>query len=171
MLPNSGGIDTSQERAGEAEGLRAEQQQDRQLLQFENSFLSDCSRKSESFITFEKLPDSASYLARLEAKLGKVQGGREGEVLPRNRRAAETNLVLGLSQAKECALAQLVNCDTSVWGRTGEEVEEEQEVRAGYLARRLVPQQPLTQGEQVVLTQADHLEKQLEKEQEELSDY
>lgn len=176
MLPRIG-LDTSQEPTEEPRELQVELQgehhQDNRL-QFENSFLSGHSQKSENLICFEKLPDSAEYLSRLEAKLGKLQGAREGKVVLRNSsRSAETDLVEGLSEARESALAALVNCDTSVWGRTGEEVEEEQEVRTGYIARRLVPQQPLTQGEQVVLTRADHLEKQLEQEQdrEELSDH
>jgi len=50
--------------------------------------------------------------------------------------------------------------------RSQEEVAEEQEVRSNYLTRRILPQQPITRGEQVELTRADALEQTNLQEQE-----
>lgn len=134
-------------RPGDYKELPEEQEQRQEELKFESSFIPDthgCDRES---VKFEKLPDSENYLERLEKKLVKVKGGAGG------RRREEACLVQELREGKETALAQLV------LGEAREEEEQEQEVRPGYLVRRLVPQQPLTQGEQQVLTGADHLER------------
>lgn len=140
---------------------------------FESSFISEFI-KSEKLIEFERLPDSTAYLARLESKLGKLQRTSESNIrIPSNRRE-EGGLVVELRLAREAALTRLVTAETSVLGRTDQEVEEDQEVRSGYLVRRLVPEQAVTLGEKVVLTKADHLEREVEegelKEQKEPSD-
>jgi len=135
-------------------------------LQFESSFISDFP-KYESLITFEKLPDSADYLARLEAKLGKLQTKSDRRNLGGSRRVTESGLVQELEQAKQAALSELVSREGSVAGRSDQEVQEDREVRTGYIVRRLLPEQPVCQGEKVELTKADHLENQVEEEKEE----
>jgi hypothetical protein len=60
----------------------------------------------------------------------------------------------------------LVGREEEVVTRSEEEVAAE-ELRPGYLARRLVPQQAVTRGEQVALTRADQLEGRLEQQEQE----
>ena len=139
------------------------------LLGFENSFISD----SDSFdaatrnqalihktpVSFEKLPDSEEYLARLETKLGKLRvGGNlgKGKAIG-SRRKEEEGLVLELSAAREAALVQFVGEQGGTEGRSEEEISGEREVTTNYIARRLQPVQPVTEGEVVVLTKSDSL--------------
>lgn len=132
---------------------------------FENSFLSDDCHDSRlpvnTNIQFEKLPDSAEYLARLEGKLRKVRGG--GGARPGARQ--EAGLVAEVRGGREAAIHQLLAGEGGLV-RSQEEVAEEQEVRSNYLTRRILPQQPITRGEQVELTRADALEQTNLQEQE-----
>ena len=133
---------------------------------FENSFISDDCHDSRlpvnTNIEFEKLPDSAGYLARLEGKLRKVRGG-SGGARPGARQ--EAGLVAEVRGGREAAIQQLLAGEGGLV-RSEEEVAEEQEVRSNYLTRRILPQQPVTRGEQVELTRADALEQTNLQEQE-----
>ena len=140
------------------------------LLGFENSFISDSSdffdtaTRSQALIdktpvSFEKLPDSEEYLAKLEAKLGKLRVGGDlvkGKAIG-SRRKEEEGLVLELSAAREAALVQFVGEQGGTEGRSEEEISGEREVTTNYIARRLQPVQPVTEGEVVVLTKSDSL--------------
>lgn len=128
---------------------------------FENSFIEQEFDKCEKLVEFERLPDSSSYLAKLEEKLGKLQrrsGNNQG-------RREEGRLLGELGLARKAALTGLIADDTKVLDKSDQEVEEDQEVRSGYLVRKLVPEQAVTVGEKVVLTKADHLERQEEQEE------
>lgn len=128
---------------------------------FENSFIEQEFDKCEKLVEFERLPDSSSYLAKLEEKLGKLQrrsGNNQG-------RREEGRLLGELGLARKAALTGLIADDTKVLDKSDQEVEEDQEVRSGYLVRKLVPEQAVTVGEKVVLTKADHLEIQEEQEE------
>ena len=139
------------------------------LLAFENSFISesdffDTATRNQALInktpvSFEKLPDSEEYLARLEAKLGKFGVGgnlAKGKAVG-SRRKEEEGLVLELSAAREAALVQFVGEQGGTEGRSEEEISGEREVTTNYIARRLQPVQPVTEGEVVVLTKSDSL--------------
>jgi len=129
-------------------------------LQFEDKFVEIVDKNKDSDVNFERLPDSSNYLRSLETKLGKLTGARqrtEGKV-------EEKNLVQDLARAREDAL---VNFVTSSDNRNADEdCDLERSLTINPLARRLVPEQALTTGEQVVLTKADQLEKELVKEEE-----
>jgi len=130
---------------------------------FENSFIEQEFDKCEKLVEFERLPDSSSYIARLEEKLGKLQkrsGGNQG-------RREEGRLLGELGLARKAALTGLITDDTRVLDKSDQEVEEDQELRSGYLVRKLVPEQAVTVGEKVVLTKADHLERPGAQEEEE----
>jgi len=128
-------------------------------LGFEDSFVNN--QQTDQEVTFEKLPDSATYLRRLEEKLGRLEVKRKpvgsvGKIV-----TEEKLLVESLSRAKKIALDNLVFDDV---GNTGSvDLDIEQIIPTNYLARRLVPQQPLNQGEIVELTKTDLLEQEQEK--------
>lgn len=128
-------------------------------LGFEDSFVT--SQQSDQEVEFEKLPDSETYLKSLEEKLGRLEGRRKpvgsvGKIV-----TEEKLLVESLSKAKKAALDNLVYDDV---GNTGSvELELEQIITTNYLARRLMPEQPLNQGEIVELTKTDLLEQEQEK--------
>jgi len=129
-------------------------------LQFEDKFVEIVSKNRDSEINFERLPDSAEYLRSLETKLSKLTGARQRT----QRKVVEQTLVQDLARAREDAL---VNFVTSSDNRNVEEdCDLERSITVNPLARRLVPEQALTTGEQVVLTKADQLEKEVEKEEE-----
>ena len=143
------------------------------LLRFENSFISDSSDFFDAASldptqihkipgSFERLPDSEEYLSKLEARLGKLRAGSnlaKGKAVG-GKRKEEEELVLELRAAKEAALVQLVNRGEEqggTGGRSEEEISGEREVTTNYIARRLQPVQPVTEGEVVVLTKSDSL--------------
>ena len=147
-----------------------------QLLGFENSFISDgdFSEGNQALVKntpviFEKLPDSEEYLAKLEAKLGKLKIGSNLAKGKASKRKEEEGLVLELRAAREAALVQLVNRGEHQEGRSEEEISGEKEVTTNYLTRRLQPVQPVTEGEVVELTKSDSLAVNQEKEGEEQS--
>ena len=139
------------------------------LLGFENSFISDseffdtatCNQalSHKTPVSFEKLPDSEKYLAKLEAKLGKLRVGgnlAKGKAVG-SKRKEEEGLVLELRAAREAALVQFVEEQGGTEGRSEEEILGEREVTTNYITRRLQPVQPVTEGEVVVLTKSDSL--------------
>jgi len=126
-------------------------------LSFENSFVqaSETPSLSREEISFEKLPDSDNYLQSLESKLERLGGRRTSHSsVSRSRPCEERVLIQDLSNAREAAIAQLLN----TIGDGVQDAELDQVVDSNYLVRRLVPQQPVNVGEQVELTKADQLE-------------
>ena len=123
---------------------------------FENNFVSNTSDK----VTFERLPDSEEYLKNLESKLEKLTStGRKYR--EENKKYRQT-LIEDLTKVREDTLANLVtNCDSED-GQSGADIDLERSVSVNPVIRRLVPEQPITVGEQVVLTHADKLDSQSE---------
>jgi len=127
--------------------------------QFEDKFVGEFDRNTE--VAFEKLPDSAEYLQSLETKLSKLTVGRKKTETENKNKAS---LVQDLARAREDALINFVTSSDNT--NIDEDLDLETSVAVHPLARRLVPEQALTVGEQVVLTKADQLEKEQEKEEE-----
>ena len=116
-------------------------------LDFEDKFVERFNRK----IIFEKLPDSAEFLQNLEAKL----------ITARQSQASTSNknsLVDDLARVREDAIINFVTYGDIV--NNSEDLDLETSIEVHPLARRLVPEQAITVGEQVVLTKADQLEKE-----------
>jgi len=107
-------------------------------------------------ITFEKLPDSDEYLKLLESKLHKLTGKSQHR---EESKKIRQSLVEDLSRTREDTLANLVtNCCDINNAESEINIDLEQSLVVNPVIRRLLPEQPLTAGERVVLTQADHLE-------------
>ena len=127
---------------------------------FENNFVSNTSEK----VIFERLPDSEEYLKKLESKLEKLTS--TGRKYSEESKKFRQTLVEDLSKVREDTLANFVtNCDSED-GQSGAEIDLERSVSVNPVIRRLVPEQPITVGEQVVLTHADKLNIQSELEEE-----
>lgn len=91
---------------------------------------------------FEKLPDSAEYLTRLEAKLRnlpqkKTRQDHKEQILS-NLIRSESKQILGILSSADLEL--------------------DREIESSSVLRQLVPQQPLTHGETVHLVTADQLD-------------
>lgn len=112
-------------------------------------------------ITFERLPDSQEYLALLESKLQKINSSNTKQKQVEESRKIRQTLVQDLAKVREDTLANLVtSCDNYNAINSEADIDLDQNIAINPVIRRLVPEQPLTVGEQVVLTQADQLEKQ-----------
>ena len=120
------------------------------VLDFEDKFVERFNRG----IIFEKLPDSAEYLQNLEAKLSKLTTARQSQASTSNK----NSLVDDLARAREDAIVNFVTSGDIV--NNSEDLDLETSIEVHPLARRLVPEQAITVGEQVVLTKADQLEKE-----------
>lgn len=127
-------------------------------LDFEDKFVEGFDKNTE--VSFEKLPDSSDYLRSLESKLSKLTGARHSK----EKSSKKDTLVEDLARAREDALVNFVTSgDIS---NNSEDIDLERSLEVHPLARRLVPEQAITVGEQVVLTKADQLEKELERDSE-----
>jgi len=121
-------------------------------LGFEDKFVEGFERNSE--VQFEKLPDSAEYLHSLESKLNKLTAARHSKESNSNK----NSLVEDLAKAREDAILNFVNSGDII--NNSEELDLETSIEVHPLARKLVPEQAITVGEQVVLTKADQLGKE-----------
>lgn len=127
-------------------------------LDFEDKFVEGFDKNTE--VSFEKLPDSSGYLRSLESKLSKLTGARHSK----EKSSKKDTLVEDLARAREDALVNFVTSgDIS---NNSEDIDLERSLEVHPLARRLVPEQAITVGEQVVLTKADQLEKEQERDSE-----
>jgi hypothetical protein len=127
-------------------------------LDFEDKFVEGFDKNTE--VSFEKLPDSSDYLRSLESKLSKLTGARHSKEKSSNK----DTLVEDLARAREDAIVNFVTSgDIS---NNSEDIDLERSLEVHPLARRLVPEQAITVGEQVVLTKADQLEKEQERDSE-----
>ena len=127
-------------------------------LDFEDKFVEGFDKNTE--VSFEKLPDSSDYLRSLESKLSKLTGARHSK----EKSSKKDTLVEDLARAREDALVNFVTSgDIS---NNSEDIDLERSLEIHPLARRLVPEQAITVGEQVVLTKADQLEKEQERDSE-----
>jgi len=123
-------------------------------LDFEDKFVEGFDKNTE--VSFEKLPDSSEYLQSLERKLSKLTAARHSK----DKSSKKDTLVEDLARAREDAIVNFVTSgDIS---NTSEDIDLERSLEVHPLARRLIPEQALTVGEQVVLTKADQLEKEQE---------
>lgn len=128
---------------------------------FRDKFVDNFCENSDQ-ITFEKLPDSEEYIKLLESKLQKLTSKRN-QSSEESKKIRQT-LVKDLERVREDALANFVtNCDINN-ADSEADIDLERSVIVNPVIRRLVPEQPLTPGEQVVLTKADHLDIQSETE-------
>jgi len=121
-------------------------------LGFEDKFVERSENNRE--VLFEKLPDSAEYLQNLEAKLKKLSTARQNKTTSLNK----TSLVDDLARAREDAIVNFVTSGDII--NNSEDLDLETSIEVHPLARRLIPEQAITVGEQVVLTKADQLEKE-----------
>jgi len=122
---------------------------------FRDKFVDNFCENSDQ-ITFEKLPDSEEYIKLLESKLQKLTSKRN-QSSEESKKIRQT-LVKDLERVREDALANFVtNCDINN-ADSEADIDLERSVIVNPVIRRLVPEQPLTPGEQVVLTKADHLD-------------
>ena len=119
-------------------------------LGFEDKFVEGSENNRE--VLFEKLPDSAEYLQNLEAKLRKLSTARQSNT------TNKTTLVDDLAKARESAIVNFVTSGDII--NNSEDLDLETSIEVHPLARRLIPEQAITLGEQVVLTKADQLEKE-----------
>jgi len=119
-------------------------------LGFEDKFVEGSENNRE--VLFEKLPDSAEYLQNLEAKLRKLSTARQSNT------TNKTSLVDDLAKARESAIVNFVTSGDII--NNSEDLDLETSIEVHPLARRLIPEQAITLGEQVVLTKADQLEKE-----------
>lgn len=127
-------------------------------LDFEDKFVEGFDKNTE--VSFEKLPDSSDYLRSLESKLSKLTGARHSK----EKSSKKDTLVEDLARAREDALVNFVTSgDIS---NNSEDIDLERSLEVHPLARRLVPEQAITVGEQVVLTKADQLEKEQQRDSE-----
>lgn len=127
---------------------------------FRDKFVDNFCENSDQ-ITFEKLPDSEEYIKLLESKLQKLTSKRSNKSSEESKKVRQT-LVEDLQKVREDALANFVtDCDTNN-ADSEADIDLERSVIVNPVIRRLVPEQPLTPGEQVVLTKADHLDIQSE---------
>jgi len=120
-------------------------------LEFEDKFVEEFHKNTE--VNFEKLPDSAEYLKGLETKLSKLTAGK-------NKTENKASLLQDLARAREDALVNFVTSSDNT--NFDEDLDLSTNLAVNSLARRIVPEQALTVGEQVVLTKADQLEKEQE---------
>jgi len=119
-------------------------------LGFEDKFVEGSENNRE--VLFEKLPDSAEYLQNLEAKLRKLSTARQSNT------TNKTSLVDDLAKARESAIVNFVTSGDII--NNSEDLDLETSIEVHPLARRLIPEQAITLGEQVELTKADQLEKE-----------
>ena len=137
-------------------------------LSFENSFQPHQRHQEQGepvsgqgSVLFEKLPDSDEYLARLESRLQRLQSGRSKKAKS-SVVSKQQDLVTDLSTAKEDALCRLIRSESQQLRGIDNGDDDsflEEEVSTNVLYRRLVPEQPLTRGEKVILVAADQLAK------------
>lgn len=126
---------------------------------FEDSFVTFHQTDQEP-VTFEKLPDSESYLKNLEEKLKRLEVRRKPGNSEGHNISEKKQLVESLTRAKKSALDSLINDDI---GNTGSiALDLDQTITSNYLTRRLIPEQPLNRGEIVELTKTDILEQEVE---------
>jgi len=121
-------------------------------LGFEDKFVERSENNRE--VLFEKLPDSEEYLQNLEAKLKKLSTARQNNTTSLNK----TSLVDDLAKAREDAIVNFVTSGDII--NNSEDLDLETSIEVHPLARRLIPEQAITVGEQVVLTKADQLDKE-----------
>jgi len=121
-------------------------------LGFEDRFVERSENNRE--VLFEKLPDSEEYLQNLEAKLRKLSTARQTNTTSSNK----TSLVDDLAKAREAAIVNFVTSGDII--NNSEDLDLETSIEVHPLARRLIPEQAITVGEQVVLTKADQLDKE-----------
>lgn len=126
-------------------------------LEFEDKFVEEFDKNPE--VNFEKLPDSVEYLKGLETKLSKLTAGRNKT----ENKAGRASLLQDLARAREDALVNFVTSSDNT--NFDEDLDLSTNLAVNQLARRIVPEQALTVEEQVVLTKADQLEKEQEKDE------
>jgi len=127
-------------------------------LGFEDKFVEGFDKNRE--VVFEKLPDTSEYLQSLETKLKKLTGARQAKEKSSNK----ASLVEDLARAREDAIVNFVTSGDII--NNSEDIDLDSSIEVHPLARRLVPEQAITVGEQVVLTKADQLEKEQERDSE-----
>jgi len=126
-------------------------------------FTDNFSEQSCPTVQFEKLPDSADYLKLLESKLKKITD-TSGKKTEEESKKVRQKLVADLSKVREDTLAHLLTgCDISTVD--SDDIDLDTSITVNPVIRRLVPEQALSPAEQIVLTTADHLEKQTEEEE------
>ena len=125
-------------------------------------FTDNFSEQSCPLVSFEKLPDSADYVKLLESKLKKITD-TSGKKTAEESKKVRQKLVADLSKIREDTLAHLLTgCDISTVD--SDDIDLDSSLTVNPVIRRLVPEQAISSGEQIVLTTADHLEKQAEEE-------
>ena len=114
-------------------------------------------------VSFERLPDSEEYIKLLENKLNRIKGSKSNQKsFKEESKAVRQRLVDDLARVREETLANFVtNCDSEN-GEGEEDIDSERSVSVNPVLRRLVPEQPITAGEQLSLTKADKLSNQSE---------
>lgn len=118
-------------------------------LFFESSFNSNITTTARPSTVnnaevFEKLPDSAEYLNRLEVKLKNLSQKKSSQRQDRKEQIL-SNLIRSESK-------QIVGILSSA------DLELDREIESNNVLRQLVPQQPLTHGETVHLVTSDQLD-------------
>ena len=125
-------------------------------------FTDNFSEQSCPLVSFEKLPDSADYVKLLESKLKKITD-TSGKKTAEESKKVRQKLVADISKIREDTLAHLLTgCDISTVD--SDDIDLDSSLTVNPVIRRLVPEQAISSGEQIVLTTADHLEKQAEEE-------
>ena len=122
---------------------------------FGDTFVDNFCDKTEK-VTFEKLPDSEEYLKLLESKLQKLTAGKP-KCSEESKKFRQT-LVGDLARVRESTIANFVTQCDSQNAESEADIDLERSVIIHPVIRRLVPEQPLSAGEQVVLTRADQLQ-------------
>jgi len=146
----------------QTEGIKvkfAEEKEENSVDGFGDNF----SDKSFPPVLFEKLPDSEEYIKLLESKLKKITD-TSGKNSEEESKKVRQKLVGDLSKIREETLANLLtSCD--ICTVDSDDIDLDTGVPVNPVIRRLVPEQALSPSEQVILTRADHLEKQTEEHQ------
>ena len=145
----------------ETEGIKVnlvEAKEEKSVDGFSDNF----SDKSFPPVLFEKLPDSEEYIKLLESKLKKITD-TSGKKTEEESKKVRQKLVADLSKIREDTIANLLTgCDIAT--ADSDDIDLAAALTVHPVIRRLVPEQALSPGEQVVLTSADHLEKHTEEE-------
>ncbi|XP_059085108.1 uncharacterized protein LOC131882084 [Tigriopus californicus] len=113
--------------------------------QFENDFVTVGKSQPSASISLEPLPDSAEYLAHLEAKLNRLQ-------------TPKGSLVQDLKARREDEMRRFLQ-DSQWTHANSEDSSQNQDIHINPILRRLAPErQALTIEEQVRLLAADQLD-------------
>ena len=147
--------------SSETEGIKVKLAEGSEATSVEG-FTDNFSEQSCPPVLFEKLPDSEEYIKLLESKLKKITD-TSGKKTEAESKKVRQNLVADLSKIREDTLAHLLTgCDISTVD--SDDIDLDTSLTVNPVIRRLVPEQAISPAEQIVLTTADHLEKQTEEE-------